>query len=269
MAFLVFRNALRGHRLAILLGALLLLGFNLLIPTTYQEIGQGALSSFLEHAPKGVEAFLKAEGNVMAAAGANGYSATGYRHPIFLIVPIGFMVAIAAGTVAREVERKSILLLMARPIPRWTLILGRWSEMAVVLALLSIVAFLGTVLGAAIAGIGPLVDDGRFAIVTLNAFFLFLAVGGLALLISSAASDGGRATALVVAVAVVMFLVDFLAGIWSPFEPLAPLSLFHYYDPVTTAALGGVPYRDITVLAVVAVVALGAAFAVFQRRDLR
>jgi hypothetical protein len=66
-----------------------------------------------------------------------------------------------------------------------------------------------------------------------------------------------------------MFLVDFLAEIWSPIEAVAPLSLFHYYNPVSTAALGGVPVRDMGVLALVAGVALAAAFAVFQRRDLR
>lgn len=269
MAFLVFRNALRGHRIALLLGALLLLGFNVLIPTTYEGLGQGPLSSFLQDVPKGLQAFLKAEGSLILTSGPNGYTAIGYRHPIFLIVPIAFVVAIASGAVAREIERKSMLLLMARPLPRWSLLLGRWGEMVVVLLVLSVMAFLGTVLGETIGGIGPLVSDGRFAVVTLNAFLLFLAISNMSLLISSGVSDGGRATALAVAVAVIMFLVDFLAGIWSPFELLAPLSLFHYYDPVGTAAVGGVPARDIIVLAVVALAALAAAFALFQRRDLR
>lgn len=269
MVFLVYRKALRGHRVALALGALLLLGFNLLIPTTYEGLGQGALNSLLQNPPKGIEALLKAQGGLLIASGPNGYVAAGYRHPIFLIIPIGFLIAIASGAVAREVERKSILMLMARPVRRSTLLLGRWGELVAVLAALLALAYVGTLLGEVVGGLHGALDETRFGMATLNAFLLFLALSSCALLISAATSDGGRATALSVALAVGMFLVDFLAEIWSPFEAVAPLSLFHYYDPVSTAALAGVPVRDMGVLAAVAGVALAAAFGVFQRRDLR
>lgn len=269
MVYLVFRKALRGHRVALALGALLLLGFNLLIPTTYEGLGHGSLNSLLQNPPKGIEALLKAQGGLLIVAGPNGYAAAGYRHPIFLIIPIGFVVAIASGAVAREVERKSILMLMARPVRRSTLLLGRWGELVAVLAALLALAYAGTLLGEVVGGLRGALDATRFGMVTLNAFLLFLALSSCALFISAAASDGGRATALSVALAVGMFLVDFLAEIWSPFEAVAPLSLFHYYNPVSTAALGGVPFRDMGVLALVAGVALAAAFGAFQRRDLR
>lgn len=269
MGFLLFRKALRGHRTALVLGALLLLGLQLLIPTTYEAVGEGRFEELLDRAPRGIQAFLKAEGHLLSLSGANGYTAVGYRHPIYLVVALGFAVAIAAGAVAREVERKRILLLMARPVHRTTYLLSRWSELAIALAALVAAAFVGTVLGVTIEGLHDSVALSRFLVAALNGFVLFLAVGNCALLLSAGVSDGGRATALGVALSVGMFLIDFLSEIWSPLEPLGPASLFHYYDPVRVAALGGVPYRDLAVLASVAAVALAGALVVFQRRDFR
>ncbi|MBI4233190.1 MAG: ABC transporter permease subunit [Chloroflexi bacterium] len=268
MAGLIFFKALRGHRLALALMGLGLLGLGLLIPATYETFNAaGILSQFLKEMPRGLQAFLKAEGG-MVAPGAQTYVAIGYRHPIFLVINAAFVIAAAAGAVAREVEQKTIFLLLARPVARWAVLLPRWVEMVVGVALLLLAMLGGTALGVELAALQEPVSLARNALVLVNALALFLAIGGYAFLISAASSDGSRAIGAAAGVTVVFFLLDFIAGLWEPLEPLGPLSLFHYYDPVRIAATGSLRVVDLGVLLGAAVLGLAAALAVFHRRDI-
>lgn len=266
--FLIFWKTLKGHRIALGLMGLVLLGLGMLIPNTYEAFGPQHLRAFAgENMPRGIQAFLKADTSLLFSAGAQGYVAISYRHPIFLVIGSAFAIASAAGAIAREVERKTFLLLLARPLPRYRVGLVRAVETAFGLLILVVSILMGTVIGAAIAGLEGIRISG-FVLAGINALALFLAVAGYSYLLSALSSDGGRAIGLATGITLALFLMDYLADLWRPLEPMGFFTLFHYYDPVTVAAKGTLMWRDIALLLSVAAAAFGASLFVLQRRDI-
>lgn len=256
-----------GHRVALLLMALGLASLMLLVPVTFTALPDGLAQQFLQHMPRGLQAFMKTSGDLAGAFSPDGYAAFGYRHPIYLIILSGFAISAAGGGLAREIERGTIFLLLARPLPRYSLVIGKAVEASVSLVLLASAAFLGTAIGAAIAHLEPF-HLARFLLVSGYGLCLFLAIGGYSFLISALTSDGGKATGISAGLTVLFFLMDFLADLWHVTEWLGPLSVFHYYIPSDVAIRGVVPWGDMAVLLSVAGVTFAAALVVFQRRDI-
>lgn len=263
----VFTETLRGHRTALLLMALGLAGLAVLFPHTYQSLGGPALVEFMEQLPAGFRAFLKAQGSSLLTSGPQGYLAVGYRHPIFLVVGAAFAVAGASGAVAGQVGRRTILLLLVRPVVRWHLLAVRIAETVAGLALLMAASFAGTVIGQFTANLEG-VALGPLALAAANGFALFAAIASYAYAISANSSDGGRAAGLSTGLTVLFFLLDFLSELWEPLAFLGPFSVFHYFDPGEVATSGAVPWRDLAVLGGVALVGWTAALVIFQRRDI-
>lgn len=265
---LVFLKTLKGHRLGILLAVVGLAGLGILLSISYQSIGEERARLFGEQMPRAFSALLKAEGGLILSSGFQGYVGIGFRHPLFLIVGSAFAIATAAGALAGEIERKTVLLLLARPFPRYRLVVSREAESMVGLALLVAALVAGVALGMGLAGLWDSESFGSFFIMAFNALCLFLAVCGYSYLISAMSSDGGRATLLATVLTVVFFFVDFMASLFEVLEPLGLLSVFHYYDPVSLAVAAPFPGVHVGVLLGVAAATFLGAVVVFQRRDI-
>jgi len=69
-------------------------------------------------------------------------------------------------------------------------------------------------------------------------------------------------------ISIVMYFVDFLSLIWSVAEPLGPLSLFHYFDPVGIARDAVFPWFEFLILMGVSALSMLLALYVFQKRDI-
>ena len=264
---LVFWHSLRSHRLVLLLMALAIIGFGILITTSFQSVGDQQ-SAILENLPRGIQALLKTEGSKLLASGARGYIGIGFRHPLVLIFFSAFAIATASGAIAKEIERKTSLLLLARPLPRYYLVLGKIAEsclggLALVSALL-----IGTLLGIAIAGLEGSVTLGPLLVMGFNALCLYLAILGYSYLISAVSSDEGRAIMLSTALTVVFFFIDFMSTLFDVLQPLGYISIFHYYDPGSIAIEGIFPSLAVGILLTTALVTMAASLVVFQRRDI-
>lgn len=266
MAWLLWAT-LRGRRMTLLLMAAGLVALTLIFPHTYQAVGGPALAQVLEQMPPAFRAFLKAQDSVAIAATPAGYMGVGLRHVFILIIGAGFALATASGAVAGQVGRRTILLLLARPVARWRLLLTRIADTLVGLVLLMGALLGGVLLGLATAGLTGVPLD-RLVLAVGNALLLFAAMSGYGYLISACSSDGGRALGIAGGVTAVAFVVDFLAGLWEPLELLGYASVFAYYDPGAVLTEGGVPWRDYLVLGATAVAGWAAALWVFQRRDI-
>jgi len=263
----VFFQTARGYRLGMGVTAAGLFAISLLVVYVFQAFGGLEVARQMEQfLPESIKALLKAQGGF--ATDANGFLAADYRHPIYLIALSAFVIASGTGAVAREVERGTVLVVLACPIARWRFLSARVGAMVAGLAVLLAGAWLGTWVGSVLTGLTAEVHMSVFLKVVFNAGALALAVGGYTLLISALSSDGAQATAQAAGITVAMFFLDFLATLWGPAEPLGPLSIFRYYDPLAIADNGGVPWRDVGVLLAVGAVGFAAALAVFQRRDI-
>ena len=252
---IVFLQSLKNQRTTILVLCLALIAFEALIAATFNSLYEGL--------PDLARDLLRAGGGSPTAYQA----AIGFRHPMFLVVVVGFVIAASSGAMAREIERGTAFILLARPIERYKVVLVRVATMVIVLLLMLVAAFVGVALGAQVFGL-PELDYGLLALGQVNALFLLTAVAGYSLFVSSLSSDGGKATSIAGGLAVVFFFVDYLAGTLEGASAIGRLSLFHYYDPATVVSEGMLDPLNIGVLAVVTAVGLGAALAAFQRRDI-
>ena len=255
MVSIVFLQSLKNQRTTIVVLCLALIAFEALIAATF--------NSLYEDLPDIARDLLRAGGGSPTAYQA----ATGFRHPMFLVVVVGFVIAASSGAMAREIERGTAFILLARPIERYKVVLVRVATMVVVLLLMLLAAFVGVALGAQVFGL-PDLDYGLLALAQVNTLFLLTAVAGYSFFVSSLSNDGGKATSISGGLAVVFFFVDFLAGTLEGAEAIGRLTLFHYYDPATVVSEGMLDPLNIAVLAVVTAVGLGAALVAFQRRDI-
>ncbi len=262
---LVFRHSVRSHRIALLVMTLAVVGFGILISTSFQGLGE---SFPLENLPAGIRAMLSSQGNLLAVSNAQGYIALGFRHPLVIVIIAAYGVASASAAIAGEIDRKTILMLLARPLPRHHLVIAKLVDSLLGIVALVLALFVGTEIGIALAGLGDAVSIGTLLLMSFNALALFFAIMGYSYLISALSSSLGRAIMLSTAVAVVSFFVDFMANLFDVLEPLGYISIFHYFDPIAIVAEGGFPSLEIGILLSVALVTTVAAIFAFQRRDI-
>ena len=262
----VFWQSLRSYRTSLGVVSAALFGISVVLVYTFDAFGGiEGFEELLEFLPESFRALLKAQGGF--ASDATGYIGMQYRHPFYLISTSGFIIAMAAGAVAREIERSTALMLLAVPIARWRYLAAKVASMAVVVVVLLVAVWAGTGTGVLATGLGG-VDMLTLIRALVNLLALALAIGGIATLLSSLSSDGGHVISVAAGTAAAMFFGDFLATIWSPAEFVGYVSLYHYYDPLGVTQASGLPIRDLAVLLGVAAAGFGAALVAFQRRDL-
>jgi ABC-type transport system involved in multi-copper enzyme maturation permease subunit len=108
----------------------------------------------------------------------------------------------------------------------------------------------------------------RVLTVLANLYSMYVAVGAMALLVSSWSNHRGRAMAVSFALVLGSFLLNFLVQFWPTVASLAPLSILHYYHPAEILANGAVPWFNIVVLWTIAFAGWVLALETFSRRSI-
>ena len=262
----VFLRTLRGYRTAFLFVAAGVVAFEMLIALIWRSLGEQATLAFIEAMPPDMKDLIERQFGFVPTGSLSGWLAGLNRHPIYLVLLASFAIGTAAAAVAREIERGSILLVLAPPIARWRFLLGK--DLAGALGLLALTSVTVAGLYAGALAVGEPLRVERFFWVAANGYLLFLAIGGLALLLSAVGDDAGGAAGRAAGVVLAAYFLDFLANLWGRAEFLGPLSLFHYYDPAHIVRTGAVPWGDMAVLLLMGLALRGVALAVFQGRDI-
>lgn len=262
----VFRRNLIGQRIGLGAVSLGLFGISVIIVYTFKAMGEAVvIQEFSEMLPAGIKAILHAQDGF--ATDAEGFLAAYYRVPPYLVLISTFVIGSTSGALAREIERGSVLMLLAAPIDRWRFLAAKVGGLLVGIAAIAISAFMGTWLGVLLTGLEG-VSMATFALIQITTFALAFSIGGIGLLVSSLTSDGGKAMGITAAIVVSMFFIDFLSLLWAPAAAMGPLAVFHYYDPLSVSVEDKLPMWDICVLISVGVLGTAAAFVIFQRRDI-
>ncbi|MFI6676812.1 ABC transporter permease [Kribbella sp. NPDC050470] len=219
---------------------------------------------FFQTPPKAMTAFLGGSADFFHA---DGWLSAGMTHPVILALLTSSALLVAAGSVAAEVERGTIDLVLARPVGRVSFLLAK--------ALASIVAVTAAELGG-LAGVlvaRQTIDGVRELPIgaILRAFtgswLLFTAVAMVAMLVSARSSLRGRAIGITVGIVVAWFFMNFIALLIDDVSGLRFASPFHYFRPIDLLAANA-PTADLLVLAVIPPVALLLAATAFTHRDL-
>lgn len=190
-------------------------------------------------------------------------------HPVVLSLLWAQEITFCARMPAGEIDRGTIDVFLALPVSRWRIYV---SESAVFLAcgvFLVLMGLIGNQVGGWFAGD----DESRTPTmglirVAVNLYAMYVAVGGLAFLVSAACDRAGKVVGIVFAVLIASFLVNFVAQLWQPAEGFAFLSVMHYYKPLVIVRDAVWPVWNLSILAAVGATLWVIGGWVFSRRDI-
>lgn len=176
-------------------------------------------------------------------------------HPSVMALLWAHELMYCSRTPAAEIDRGTIDFMLGLPVSRWKLYLSEtigWVASGMVILSAGLCGHL-----AASSAIQPSMRPGVFAVfcIAANLFAVYLAVGGLAFLISANSDRRGRTIGVMFAILLASYLLNFLAQFWQPARTFSFLSVMEYYRPARTIQSNAFPLSDVTVLVLIAVTA--------------
>lgn len=191
-------------------------------------------------------------------------------HPVVLAIMWTQAVVFCTRMPAGEIDRGTIDILLGLPVSRWGLYVAETVILAGIGVVLVLMGLVGHRLGLLVARPPQTPGLGRVLTVAMNMYCLYLAVGGLSLLVSAFSDRRGRAMAIVFGLLLASFLLNFLAQFWEPADAVSFLSLLNYYRPLPMLQDGaaGLPVADMVVLLGFAAVTWVAGGIWLARRDI-
>jgi len=170
-----------------------------------------------------------------------------------------------AGIVTREMDRRTLVFLLALPVARWQILVVRWIVFAAALAMLHAARTCAAAAG--LRFIGQEVEGSRLLAVELNSVLLYLALGSLLLAMSLFFNDYGRGIATLLGTGLgLYFFYIFTAETKGLPARLREALPFSFYDPGTILLGGEIPVAHYLILGILAIAFLLVAIFLFQRK---
>ncbi len=189
-------------------------------------------------------------------------------HPTVLAILWAHEIVFCTRLPAGEIDRGTIDILLGLPVSRRVVFVCESAVWLASGAYLLAMGGLGHLLAGPASAADGLADGSRFVIVLSNLYCVYLAVGGLAYLVSAMSDRRGRAVAVVFSIVLASFLLNFLAQFWEPAKRVAFLGLLNYYSPAEILRTGSWPLRDMFVLVSFAVLCWTLGCEIFARRSI-
>lgn len=226
-------------------------------------IGGAENVPFFARPPKAMEAFLGGSADFFRPSG---WLAVAMNHPITLALLTASAMVVAAGSVATEIERGTIDLVIARPVRRVPFLAGKAAAAIVTVTAAEVGGFAGVLVARlTVDRIGeiPLSEAAKaFA----GSWVLFVALAMVGILASAHSSLRGRALGLSVGVVVAWYFMNFIALLIDGVSGMRYASPFHYFR--AGEVLQGEALPDLLVLVALGGAAIAAGLWWFARRDL-
>lgn len=198
-----------------------------------------------------------------------GTVALGYFHPVVVML-IAVLAIYFVTEPAHEVESGLVDVTLARSLPRHFVITRSLLLSCGAIATAVLLMAAGTRLGLRLFG-SPDFDAPSPAVsaqLLLHLAAVALCFAGLGLAVAAGARRWSTAFTTTALVAVLMYLVDFLAIGWPPLRPIAWISPFHYYPALSIVAGDAPAWRNLVVLLSAAAGFTALGYWRFSRRDL-
>jgi len=261
----IMRRQFERNQVFLLAAALLLGGFEFLLCAMVSSMDvEKAFNQMLMFAPPLLRAMI--EQNLLGGSPA-GVLSFGWNHPVAHALLTAVAITLPARAIAGEVENGAIELVLAQPVSRLRYFGAHVLFGIYALSLVLAAGILGTVIGQLVFSLSAF-GWTRMAALFLNALLLQSAIYALTLLASAFGREAGRVALVGVLVAVLSYLVNAIATLWSKAQFAKPYSLHNYFDPREILVQGHLASSSVLILTAFAAVATGAAFMRFARRDL-
>lgn len=260
---LLGRSFARARGLLVALAAVLAVFQVLVVLAAAYMREQGGFSQFVALLPPVAQQMM---GGIFSSFGS--MIAFGYFHPVVIIVFVGVAIVVASEPAA-DVESGVVDLVLARPVRRGFLIAR--SALMLALTTLAMASLMVAASWLAIRFNAPPGSGLPLAVLVrlaINLVAVAWTLGALSLLAASVSRRRGVAAGGTGIVALALYLLTFLAGIWPRAKPFGPLSPFHYFQPLgIVSGLGTRWATDVLTLAAAGLVLCGMAFVAYSRRD--
>jgi ABC-type transport system involved in multi-copper enzyme maturation permease subunit len=197
-----------------------------------------------------------------------GVASIAYIHFLVLLILAVWPISIAATALAGDIELGEADLILSRAVPRRAPLIAAWVTLLIGAAALGASLWLGTALGDLL-----LSDENlplrRFALAALDSVLLTLAMGAVAILLSTLSSERGRVIALAAALWILNYFNAQVAPIFQSLRWLEPWSLQGHSNPQSIVAAGHLRTGDFAIIAAIIAACLILSAVVWHRRDIR
>jgi len=196
------------------------------------------------------------------------FQALVWVHPVVLSLIWAHEILLCTRLPAGEIDRGTIDILLGLPVSRRFVFLA---ESVVWILSGAVVIGLGSV--GYFWGAASLEEDlrpatSRVLLVLANLGCLYVAVGGVAFLVSALSNRRGKAVGVVFGLLLASFLLNFLCQMWEPARPFAFLGVLDYYQPGKILEAGTIPFRSAATLLGVGGLCWMGGLEVFARRSI-
>ncbi len=204
----------------------------------------------------------------------------GYVHPLVQIMLCIWAIGRAAGTIAGEIDRGTMELLLGQPIPRWRILYSHFLADWLTIPVLCLAMWFGALAG---CGLMDWLSDRtmwdanvyltRFPAASIHVAALLFAVSGYTTWLSAAGRMRNRVMGISVVVTLLQFLVDVIGQIWADVNMFRPFTVFYYYNPqaiITSPEwyANWTVWSNLSILLSVGLVGYGLALWKFETRDI-
>lgn len=182
---------------------------------------------------------------------------------LILAIMIGF---IAASSITKEIEAKTIDLLMSNPVSRKQIVFEKFIGLIPMVLLINFCTML-TVIGITMV-INQNLDFGNLFMLHMVSISYFLAIICIGILISVLIDEKMKASIIMIAIIFAMFFINSVSLMNPHLEYLGSFSIFHYFDTFNVLKLGDVNVAGVFVFIALITVCLTLSLIYFEHKDI-
>jgi len=182
---------------------------------------------------------------------------------LILAMMLGF---IAASSISKEIEGKTIDLLMSNPVSRKQIVFEKFVGLIPMFLVVNFATML-SVMGITSA-IGESLNFGNLLMVHLVSIPYFLAIFSIGILVSVVIDDKMRSSIIMISILVGMFVINSLSLMAPDYEFMGSFSFFRYFDTFDVLKNGNVDIAGVFVFIAITTVCLVVAMIYFEHKDI-
>ena len=261
--FRLFLKTIRDKRYFIL-GWSLGMGFLAFVMSVfYPSFSGGQIDSILDTIPAALQGLV---GNLQDWRELPGYIGSqifDIRLPIFISI---LSILLAISLTVTEEDKGELRTLVAQPISRRAIVLGKWLAIVTICLVASVASVLGVEIG--LLAINESLDQTVLVRLGLFTWLLVTALASLIFAVGLATGKRSLTTAVAVIIAIGSFLMSTFSQAVDWLKEWDFVSFFHYF-PATDIAKGTIEWMNVWVYVGITVTSLAIALLVFVRRDIK
>ena len=182
---------------------------------------------------------------------------------LILAIMIGF---IAASSITKEIEAKTIDLLMSNPVSRKQIVFEKFIGLIPMVLVINFCTML-TVIGITML-INQNLDFGNLFMLHIVSIFYFLAIISIGILISVLIDEKMKASIIMIAILFAMFFINSISLMTPNLEYIGSFTIFHYFDTFNVLKSGDVDVAGVFVFIALITVCLTLSLIYFEHKDI-